>query len=95
MMITMESIVVVSMMIGRHKNDGGRNNDGRNGEGGDWSKDEEYEARDGGNSDVVMRAVVAMVMVIVMMVVVVVVVMLKMCKLHESKNFVDYSVIRA
>lgn len=59
------------------------------------SKDEEYEARDGGNSDVVMRAVVAMVMVIVMMVVVVVVVMLKMCKLHESKNFVDYSVIRA
>lgn len=42
-----------------------------------------------------MRAVVAMVMVIVMMVVVVVVVMLKMCKLHESKNFVDYSVIRA
>lgn len=33
MMITMESIVVVSMMIGRHNNDGGRNNDGRNGEG--------------------------------------------------------------
>lgn len=23
-------------MIGRHNNDGGRNNDGRNGEGGDW-----------------------------------------------------------
>lgn len=55
-----------------------------------------YEARNSGNSDVVMRAgvVVVMVMVIVM-VVVVVVVMLKMCKLHERKNFVDYSVIRA
>lgn len=82
-------------MIEWHNNDGGGNTDGRNGEGGDWSKDEEYEARDSGNSDVVMRAMVVMVIVIVMMVVVVVVVMLKMCKLHESKNFVDYSVIRA
>lgn len=41
--VTMESIIVVSMMVGWRNNDGGGKIDGRNdGDGGGWNKDEGY-----------------------------------------------------
>lgn len=57
--VTMESIIVVSMMVGWCNNDGGGNIDGRNdGDGGDWNKDEGCGAMDSGSGDMAMRAVV-------------------------------------
>lgn len=46
------------MLMRWHVSGGSGNTDGRNDD--DWSRDEGYGARDSGNSDVVMRAVVVM-----------------------------------